>query len=104
MATPTALILDKTSTGKGALISSGDQPGIAPRSFQVGLVGAGAVSATVKIYGCNDGRFMQLLMTFTIAGTLLAMDAADDSFPWSFYQAEVVALGAGTSVTVTMGG
>jgi hypothetical protein len=73
------------------------------RSVQVGILGSGVIGATVVIEGCNDGRFPQLIATFTLAGTGVVSDAIEISFPWEQYRARVSAVnGTGTIVSATM--
>ena len=77
---------------------SGETGGI--RSVQVGLVGVGAISATIRISGANDGRFPFTVADFTLSGSNKVTDAVELTFPWEFYRAEVVAI-SGTGATAT---
>lgn len=98
------LMNDRTSTGVGDTHPSGNQGG-RNRSFQVGLKGEGFVSAVVKIYGMNDGRFPTLMFTFTLSGQDIATESDHDDFPWEYLRAEVESLsGSGAAVTVAVGG
>lgn len=73
------------------------------RSIQAGIVGSGVISATVRISGCNDGRFPQTAVEFTLSGANVASDAAELTFPWEFYRMEVTAIaGTGTLATAVL--
>lgn len=98
------LMNDRTAVGVGETLPSGNQGG-RKRSFQVGVKGTGFVSAVVKVYGMNDGRFPTLISTFTVSGQDIATESDHDDFPWEYLRAEVESLsGAGASVTVAVGG
>lgn len=101
--TQVVLMRDQGTTGLGKTVPAVDSSNPSGRrSIQVGVAGTGAVSATVKIYGCNDGRFLVNVMTITVSGTNSATDAAQDDFPWEYYVAEVTAVsGTGALVSVT---
>jgi hypothetical protein len=98
------LMNDRTSLGVGETLPSGNTGG-RNRSFQVGIKGTGFVSAVVKVYGMNDGRFPTLMFTFTLSGQETATESDHDDFPWEYLRAEVESLtGNGTAVTVAVGG
>ena len=73
------------------------------RSIQAGIVGTGAISATIRISGCNDSRFPITVADFTLSGSGRDTDAVELTFPWEFYRVEVVAIsGTGALATATM--
>lgn len=73
------------------------------RSVQVGLIGAGAISAVIRISGANDGRFPQTIVDFTLSGTNKTSDAVDISFPWEIYRAEIISIsGTGAVASATL--
>lgn len=73
------------------------------RSIQAGIVGAGVISATIRISGCNDIRFPVTVADFTLSGSGRDTDAVELTFPWEYYRAEVTAIsGTGALVTATM--
>lgn len=71
------------------------------RSFQAILTGVGALTATVKVYGSNDGVNVCSTEMGTI--TLNGNDTVSDGFvtdePWKYVQAQVTAI-TGTSAKV----
>lgn len=100
--TTLTLMSDRGAVGVEPWQASGDTGetgGI--RSVQAGLLGTGAVTATIRISGCNDGRFPMSVVDFTLSGTNSATDAAEVSFPWEFFRAEVIAIN-GTSARASV--
>lgn len=96
------LLKDVTAPVKGAVQPSSEAAFNGTVSFQAGVSGTGAVAAQVKIYGCNDARYPQLILTLDLSGAITVSEADRDDFPWAFYQAEVVSLsGLGAAVSVT---
>lgn len=96
------LLKDATAPALGAVQPSSESAFNGTVSFQAGVSGTGAVAAQVKIYGCNDARYPQLIFTLDLSGVTVAAEADRDDFPWAFYQAEVVSVsGLGAMVSVT---
>lgn len=86
-------------------------------SLQVTVYGAVAVSATVNIEVSNDGIgwLSDTASQFVLSGTtLIASNPASQAYvataaftttvPWSYVRANIVAIGAGSAVTVTVAG
>lgn len=97
-----ALFNERPTVGKSDLTplrESNYQAGM--RNIHAVVKGEGAVSATVRLYGCNDPRYPVEILTFTLSGNGTVSDSAKDNFPFEFYQAEVVAIsGVGARVSL----
>lgn len=98
----TTLLNGVTATGAGAVAAL--PRGSFPRVISAKVVGTGAVSATVLIYGRAGSGGTNLLMTFTLSGTTSDNDGAALEAPWPEIWADVTAIsGTGAAVTVTTG-
>jgi hypothetical protein len=77
---------------------------VGERVFQAAMIGTGSVSATVVIYGSNDGVTFVELATISLSGTGSASDGFYLPAPWRYTKAAVTAIsGTGAAVTVTSG-
>ena len=92
-------------------------PNVQDNSLQVTVHGAVAVSATVNIEVSNDGIgwLSDSASQFVLSGsTLIASNPASQAYvataaftttiPWSYVRANILAIGAGSAVTVTVAG
>jgi hypothetical protein len=73
-------------------------------AIQATVTGTGAVSATIVIYGSNDGvnAVSTSLGSITLSGTTSSSDGFITNAPWKYIQAIVTAIsGTGASVNVT---
>lgn len=96
------LLSGVTVTGAGAVVAL--PRGSFPRVISAKVVGTGAVSATVEIWGRAGTGGDNLLMTFTLSGTTSDNDGAVLEAPWPEIWADVTAIsGTGAAVTVTTG-
>lgn len=97
------ILMDKTGTGKGPLRNIPNVPTRYndTRSIQATVEGPAPVSATVKIYTCNDGRFPVEIAQFSLSstGTVASEIFADDT-SCEVYMAEVIAVSANAKVSV----
>src|SRR5574341_2342191 len=74
------------------------------KTFQAVVAGTGAVSATVKVQGSNDGDNWVDIATITLAGTTSAKDGFAADAPWAYYRGDVTAIsGTGAAVTLNVG-
>lgn len=96
-----------TGTGTGKAFS----PIRDQRSFQASVVGTGAVTGTVEIYGSNEepsaalaGVNGLLLGTITLSGTTSDTDGFATDAPWKWVWSKITAIsGTDAAITVTMG-
>lgn len=94
-------LLRATSIKTGAVMPL---RGTGPKLVTAKVVGTGAVSATVEIYGRAGDGGSNLLMTFTLSGTTSDNDAAALEAPWPEIWADLTAIsGTDAAVTVTTG-
>lgn len=101
-ATTTSLLIDATSTGAGSNVTM--PSGMTSRVYAAKVVGTGAVSATVEIWGVAGEGIEVLLGTITLSGTTSDSDGFASDAPWPEVYASVTAIsGTGAAVTVTMG-
>lgn len=102
---PTKLLSSVTSTGAGSSFEVDrkiKEPSKA--TYQVTVVGTGAVTATVKIEVSNDDSNWLTLATITLSGTTSATDGFASDAPWAYRRANVTAIsGTGAAVTAIMG-
>lgn len=78
--------------------------GMTSRVYAAKVVGTGAVSATVEIWGVAGEGIEVLLGTITLSGTTSDSDGFASDAPWPEVYASVTAIsGTGAAVTVTMG-
>lgn len=94
---------DRRTTGRSNPVSVPNQSARASglRSIQISVEApAGPVSATVKLFGCNDGRYPIELATFNLSasGTWDTDVFADESH-CEQYLIEVVSLSANATVS-----
>lgn len=100
----TKLLNGATATGAGTVYSVPRKT--THRAYGAKVVGTGAVTATVLIYGRNgdDGGPGVLLGTITLSGTTSAADGFASDGAWSEVWADCTAIsGTGAAVTATMG-
>lgn len=73
-------------------------------SFQGTVAGTGSVTATLNIYGSNDGTNWILLATITLSGTTSATDAIVFAAPYTSLKGNVGAItGTGATANLIMG-
>ena len=91
--TTLSLMTERGAVGAEPWQASGDsQETCGVRSVQVGLLGTGAITATIRISGCNHGLFPMTAVDFTLSGTNTVSDAIELTFPWEFFRAEIIAI------------
>lgn len=76
-------------------------------TFQAVVSGTGAITATVNIYGSNDGvNFCATAIgTITLSGTTSVTDGFTSAAPWKYVEAVLTNLtGTGAACFVLMGG
>jgi hypothetical protein len=92
--------IDAPATGTSTHIGAG----IPHRTYSASVTGTGALTATVVIYGSNDGMTWNDLGTITLSGTSNATDGFPSVAPWEWVRADLTALsGTGAIVNVMMG-
>lgn len=97
----TTLILNRTSTGVGDVLSAKQQA-----TFQaVGATTSGSGAATVEIKGSNDGvNFITIATISLTLGTAQTTDGVVIEAPWGSYLANLSAIsGTGANVQVIAG-
>lgn len=98
----TSLLRGATATGAGSAYTV--PRGTTHRTYSAVVVGTGAVSATVVIYGKNGAVGPIELGTITLSGTTNDEDGFASDAPWPEVYAHVTAIsGTGAAVTATMG-
>jgi hypothetical protein len=100
------LLQQTTVTATGRAV----QPAATKRTFQATVIGTGAVTAEVDIYGSNHepvagvGQHGVLLGTITLSGTTSDTDGFVADTPWLWVWPDVTAIsGTGAETTVRMG-
>lgn len=97
------LINGATATNVGSGTAYTVPKGTPNRAFQAVVSGTGAVTATVAIYGSNDGVNWELIATIILSGTASDSDGYVSAAPWPQLKAEVTAIsGTGAAVTATV--
>ncbi len=91
-------LLRRASVGQGAYMGRSSSLS----EIQLTVTGTGAVSATVKMWGSNDGVGKIDLGTITATGTDLASDSDSVERAYSMIMAELTAIsGTGAQAIVT---
>lgn len=107
---PAMVIQTTTSVAAGTPV--GGPTSLLPekRTFHATVVGTGAVTATVKIYGSNHapvsgvGQYGVVLGTITLSGNTSATDGFTTDAPWLWTWSDTTAItGTGATMTATMG-
>lgn len=100
MTTHLLMSVDTPTTGTPQHIGIGTPV----RTYSATVSGTGAVSATVIIYGSNEGIAWNDLGTITLSGTTNAMDGFPSVAPWQWIRADLTAIsGTRAIVTAVMG-
>lgn len=89
MATQLIFSATTTKTGTPVAVPVGNHT----RTYSASVDGSGAVSATVIIYGSNDGMKWRDLGTITLSGTNSDSDGFPSVAPWAWVRADVTAIG-----------
>jgi hypothetical protein len=98
------LELDRTAPGRSEWRGGGDSAEAGgKKSIQVsGASNSGNWTATVRVYGSNDGRFPILLYEFDISDSVPS-EAGEITFRWEQFCFEIVAsTGSATRVSAVM--
>lgn len=97
-----SLLNNATANGKGRAVSL-DKRGDSTRAFKARVVGTGAVTATVEIYGSDkettDETDAVLIGTITLNATNVDVDGFASDAPWPWVFAKLSSL-TGTGATV----
>lgn len=89
-----------TVTGK---VFSGQWSNVGKAMVQAVVNGTGAVTATVPVYGSNNGEDWQLIGTISLNDTTSDSDVQAIDYPWMFIRVDLTAVtGTGAEVTAIM--
>lgn len=93
----TGLIFSAESPTSGSIVHV--PTGIPIRTYSASVTGTGTVSATVIVYGSNDGQNWNDLGTITLSGSNSAMDGFPSIAPWEYVKADLTTI-TGTNAIV----
>lgn len=100
MSTNLLMSVDAPQAGTAQHIGTG----VPVRTYSASVTGTGAVTATVIIYGSNEGSVWNDLGTITLSGTDSNTDGFPSVAPWEWVRADLTAIsGTGAIVSAVMG-